>query len=159
MFAGLHDLLLQQPVLVFFLVLSLGYLIGNISVYGISLGSVGGVLIAGLLFGNLGYTMYPGMQTMGFCAFHILRGLPGRAPILRRVDEQRAEIPLIGTGGRCNRFRAGSHARVCARSGTRYVGGPARWRTHNTPLRWRRHRMRYARGWSMPLRDSPTSRC
>ncbi len=35
MFAGLHELLLLQPVLVFFLVLSLGYLIGNISVAGI----------------------------------------------------------------------------------------------------------------------------
>ena len=57
MFEGMHNFLLGQPVLVFFLVLSLGYLIGNIRVFGISLGSVGGVLIAGLLFGNLGYTM------------------------------------------------------------------------------------------------------
>jgi putative transport protein len=69
MFAGLHDLLLQQPVLVFFLVLSMGYLIGNISVAGINLGSVGGVLIAGLFFGHFGYTMYPAMQTMGFVLF------------------------------------------------------------------------------------------
>lgn len=57
MFEGMHNFLLGRPVLVFFLVLSLGYLIGNIRVFGISLGSVGGVLIAGLLFGNLGYTM------------------------------------------------------------------------------------------------------
>lgn len=55
--------------LVFFLVLSLGYLIGNIRVFGISLGSVGGVLIAGLFFGHFGYTMYPAMQTMGFVLF------------------------------------------------------------------------------------------
>ena len=69
MFAGLHDLLSEQPVLVFFLVLGLGYLIGNIRVFGISLGSVGGVLIAGLFFGHLGYTMYPAMQSMGFILF------------------------------------------------------------------------------------------
>ena len=66
---GVHDFLLQQPVLVFFLVLSLGYLIGNLRFFGMSLGSVGGVLLAGLLFGHLGFSMDSGMQTMGFVLF------------------------------------------------------------------------------------------
>ena len=66
---SLHEFLLQQPVLVFFLVLGLGYMIGNIRFFAISLGSVGGVLIAGLVFGHFGYTMYPGMQSMGFALF------------------------------------------------------------------------------------------
>lgn len=66
---ALHEFLLQQPVLVFFLVLGLGYLIGNIRFFGISLGAVGGVLIAGLVFGHFGYTMYAGMQSMGFALF------------------------------------------------------------------------------------------
>ncbi len=69
MLTALNNLLLQQPVLVFFLVLGLGYFIGGIRVFGINLGSVGGVLIAGLLFGHLGFTMYPVMQTMGFVLF------------------------------------------------------------------------------------------
>ena len=69
MLTTLNNLLQQQPVLVFFLVLGLGYFIGNIRVLGINLGSVGGVLIAGLLFGHLGFTMYPVMQTMGFALF------------------------------------------------------------------------------------------
>lgn len=69
MLTALSNLLLQQPVLVFFLVLGLGYFIGGIRVFGINLGSVGGVLIAGLLFGHLGFTMYPVMQTMGFALF------------------------------------------------------------------------------------------
>lgn len=69
MINAFHEFLLQQPVLVFFLVLSLGYLLGNIRVLGISLGSVGGVLIVGLLFGHLGYSMNPGMQSMGFALF------------------------------------------------------------------------------------------
>jgi putative transport protein len=69
MLATLHEFLLQQPVLVFFLVLSLGYLIGSIRVFGISLGGVGGVLIAGLFFGHYGMTMYAGMQSMGFALF------------------------------------------------------------------------------------------
>ena len=66
---ALHEFLLQQPVLVFFLVLGLGYMIGNIRFFGISLGAVGGVLIAGLVFGHYGYTMYAGMQSLGFALF------------------------------------------------------------------------------------------
>jgi len=69
MLSTLYNYLLQNPILVFFLVLSLGYLIGNISVLGISLGPVGGVLIAGLFFGHFGFTMYTGAQTFGFVLF------------------------------------------------------------------------------------------
>ncbi len=69
MLASAHEFLLNQPVLVFFLVLGLGYLIGNIKVFGIGLGAVGGVLIAGLVFGHFGFTMYAGLQSLGFALF------------------------------------------------------------------------------------------
>jgi len=69
MIAYLTDFFRDQPVLVFFLVLSLGYLVGSIRVAGISLGSVGGVLLVGLLFGHLGFTMHAGAQTFGFAIF------------------------------------------------------------------------------------------
>lgn len=69
MLAYIFEFLRDQPLLVFFLVLSLGYLVGNIRVAGISLGSVGGVLLAGLLFGHLGFTLYAGAQTFGFAIF------------------------------------------------------------------------------------------
>mgnify|MGYP000458782151 FL=1 len=69
MLSTFYSYLLQHSVLVFFLVLSLGYLIGNIRVLGISLGPVGGVLIAGLVFGHYGFTMYSGAQTFGFVLF------------------------------------------------------------------------------------------
>ena len=69
MLTNLYNFMQQQPVLVFFLIISLGYLIGNIRVFGISLGSVGGVLLAGLLFGHYGFTMYGGIQTFGFAMF------------------------------------------------------------------------------------------
>ena len=69
MWASLYNFMLQQPVLVFFLVLSFGYLIGNFRILGISLGSVGGVLLAGLIFGHLGFSMYAGIQTFGFALF------------------------------------------------------------------------------------------
>jgi putative transport protein len=67
--AYIIEFLRGQPVLVFFLVLSLGYLVGNIRVAGISLGSVGGVLLVGLLFGHLGFSMHSGAQTFGFAIF------------------------------------------------------------------------------------------
>lgn len=69
MLSILFDYLQQHPVLVFFLVLSLGYLIGNIRLFGISLGPVGGVLVAGLFFGHFGFSMYGGAQTFGFVLF------------------------------------------------------------------------------------------
>lgn len=69
MLTTVYNYLLQHPVLVFFLVLSFGYLIGNIKALGISLGPVGGVLIAGLVFGHFGFKMYPAAQTFGFVLF------------------------------------------------------------------------------------------
>ncbi len=69
MLASLFNFLQHQPVLVFFLVLSFGYFIGNIRVLGINLGSVGGVLMAGLIFGHLGFDMYVGIQSFGFALF------------------------------------------------------------------------------------------
>lgn len=69
MLASFHEYLLGQPVLTLFLVLGCGYLIGNIKVFGISLGAVGGVLLAGLVFGHFGFSMNPGAQTFGFVLF------------------------------------------------------------------------------------------
>ena len=66
MLANFTEFLRDQPVLVFFLVLSLGYMVGNIKVAGISLGSVGGVLLVGLFLGHLGFTMQAGVQSFGF---------------------------------------------------------------------------------------------
>lgn len=65
----LFNYLQQNPVLVFFITLSLGYLIGRVSLLGINLGPVGGVLIAGLIFGHFGFTSYGAGQTFGFVLF------------------------------------------------------------------------------------------
>jgi putative transport protein len=69
MLTNLYNFMQQEPVLLFFLVLGLGYLIGNFRVFGISLGSVGGVLLSGLIFGHLGFSMYAGIQSFGFALF------------------------------------------------------------------------------------------
>ena len=65
----LLEFLHNQPVAAFFLVLSLGYLVGRVGIAGISLGPAGGVLLAGLLFGHYGFTMNPAIQTLGFAMF------------------------------------------------------------------------------------------
>ena len=54
-----------QPVLLLFLVIGLGYLIGNIRVRGISLGPVAGVLFVGLVLGHYGYRLSPDAQALG----------------------------------------------------------------------------------------------
>ncbi len=67
--SGLYQFLQAQPVLLLFLVLGLGYLIGNVKVFGTGLGAVGGVLLAGLIFGHFGFTLNTGAQTFGFVLF------------------------------------------------------------------------------------------
>ena len=63
------DNLGHNPVLLLFLLLGLGYLIGNVRIGGFSLGSVAGVLFAGLFFGHFGLRMNPGAQAVGFALF------------------------------------------------------------------------------------------
>jgi len=63
------EFLRVQPVLLIFLVLGLGYLIGDLRLFGMSLGSAGGVLLAGLAFGHFGLTAAPNVQSFGFALF------------------------------------------------------------------------------------------
>ncbi len=69
MSSQLFHLLQKQPVLTLFLILGIGYLIGGLKIKGFSLGSVAGVLFAGLFFGHFGFKMSPGAQSVGFALF------------------------------------------------------------------------------------------
>ncbi|MGI9536944.1 MAG: aspartate:alanine exchanger family transporter [Desulfocapsaceae bacterium] len=69
LFMRLIELMRQQHVLMLFLILGLGYLIGNIRVGSFSLGPVAGVLFAGLFFGYFGFRITPGAQSVGFALF------------------------------------------------------------------------------------------
>ena len=51
----LFDLAHQNVTLLLFLVIGIGYLIGNFKVGGISAGNTTGVLLAGMLFGHFGF--------------------------------------------------------------------------------------------------------
>ncbi len=59
----------QNPVLPLFLILGLGYVIGNFRIGSFSFGSVAGVLFAGIFFGHFGLRMNPGAQAVGFALF------------------------------------------------------------------------------------------
>lgn len=69
MFEQSLEFLRAQPVLAFWLVIALGYLLGRIEVGGIGLGAPGGVLMAGLVFGHYGFTFSPSVQAFGFALF------------------------------------------------------------------------------------------
>ena len=69
MVSAMYDFLQEQPILLLFLVLGVGHVIGSVKVFGISLGAVGGVLLAGLVFGHFGFVISPTAQTFGFVLF------------------------------------------------------------------------------------------
>ena len=65
----LRDLISGDPVLLLFLVLGIGYLIGGVRFGSFELGPVAGVLLAGLLLGNFGFEGSPAIQSFGFVLF------------------------------------------------------------------------------------------
>lgn len=76
-----------QKTMAFFLVLGIGYLIGNIRLGSFSLGSVAGVLFAGLIFGYYGFRMTSAAQMAGFALFIFSVGYqagPGFVAVLKQ---------------------------------------------------------------------------
>lgn len=63
------DLLKNHPELVLFVLLAMSYLIGRIKIGRLKLGAPPGMLIAGLILGALGFTVFPGIQTIGLFLF------------------------------------------------------------------------------------------
>lgn len=68
-FLRLIETLRTQPVLTLFLILGMGYLIGNIRIGSFSLGPVAGVLFAGLFLGHFDFRISAGAQSVGFALF------------------------------------------------------------------------------------------
>ena len=52
-----------------FLVIGLGYLLGQVKIKGFEFGTVAGVLVVGLIFGQFDYEISPVLQTLGFTLF------------------------------------------------------------------------------------------
>ncbi len=69
MYDLIYDLFSGNPVLLLFLVLGIGFIIGGIRFGSFQLGSVMGVLLAGLVLGHLGFESNPAIQSFGFVLF------------------------------------------------------------------------------------------
>jgi putative transport protein len=65
----MYEIFKNDPVVLLFLVLAIGFLIGNIKVGSFQLGSVAGVLLAGLALGHFGFESNPSIQSFGFVLF------------------------------------------------------------------------------------------
>lgn len=77
----------SHAAIVFFLVLGIGYLIGNLRIGSFSFGSVAGVLFAGLIFGYFGFRITPAAQMTGFALFIFSVGYqagPGFVAVLKQ---------------------------------------------------------------------------
>jgi len=64
-----YKILAENPVLVLFLIIGSGYLLGRIKIAGIEMGPVIGVLLVGLCFGHWGFTFNASTSTFGFTLF------------------------------------------------------------------------------------------
>jgi putative transport protein len=71
----LFQVIKDNGLILLFLVIGLGYLIGNARVFGIPIGATIGVLLVGLFFGHHGLTMSPAVGTFGFALFIFSVGL------------------------------------------------------------------------------------
>ena len=66
---NVFDLLAENALLLIFTVIGLGYLVGNTRIAGIQAGPVIGVLLVGLVFGHLGFSVPAGASSFGFALF------------------------------------------------------------------------------------------
>ena len=59
----------NNPTSLLFLVIGLGYLLGQVRIKGFEVGTVAGVLLVGLIFGQFDYEISPAVQSLGFTLF------------------------------------------------------------------------------------------
>jgi putative transport protein len=71
----LFEIAKQNLTMLVFLIIGIGYLIGNIRIAGISAGNTTGVLLAGMLFGHFGFPDLAGAASFGFALFIFSVGL------------------------------------------------------------------------------------
>ena len=62
----LYTIISENPILLLFVVLALGFMIGKIRLGGIKAGSTIGVLLAGLVFGHFGFSIDPVIGSIGW---------------------------------------------------------------------------------------------
>jgi len=92
------ELLQAQPGMVLFLILGIGYILGNLKLFGFSFGPVAGVLFVGLVFGNFGFRISSGAQMVGFALFIFSVGYqagPGFIAVLKKDGFKYLALSLV----------------------------------------------------------------
>ena len=69
MFENILDILKSNPQVVVFLAIAIGYFIGRLKIFGFSMGSTAGVLIAALVLGQMDINVPPLLKAVGFALF------------------------------------------------------------------------------------------
>jgi putative transport protein len=78
----------QQPVIVLFLILGLGYVVGRVRIAGFALGPIAGTLLISLVLGNFGYRISEGAQSVGFALFIFSVGYQAGPRFLHALKSQ-----------------------------------------------------------------------
>src|ERR1700677_154054 len=65
----LYDILRQYPELAVFLTIAIGFYVGRLKIAGCTIGSVTGVLLTGLLIGQVGIPISPAIKSIFFLLF------------------------------------------------------------------------------------------
>jgi putative transport protein len=93
--ASLISGLAAQPAVALFLILGVGYLIGNIKLFGFRLGPTTGVLLVGLLFGGQQLAIPPQTQSIGFILFIYCVGLQAGPQFFGAFREEGGKFLLL----------------------------------------------------------------
>lgn len=73
----LHQLLTREPLLALFITIALGYWVGKIKIRGFVLGGIAGTLLIGVIVGQLGIEINPGIKAIFFALFIYAVGFQG----------------------------------------------------------------------------------
>ena len=97
--------LLNNPLMTIFLVGALGYLVGSVSIKGISLGTAG-VLLVALVFGHFGFTINSAVRNIGLVLFVCSVGFIAGPKFFRNMKQNFKSYCLLGaviilSGGLC----------------------------------------------------------
>ncbi|WP_349237088.1 TrkA C-terminal domain-containing protein [Bacillus sp. REN3] len=87
--------LLEEPLILLFVILFLGSMVGEIKIRGLSLGT-SGVLLAAMVFGHFGYEVSPVIQQLGLGLFIVAVGLQAGPRFFRMMKSSGAVFGIIG---------------------------------------------------------------
>ena len=102
----LHNLFAAEPLLALFLTLCLGYLVGRLKVGSFTLGGVAGTLLVGVVIGQLGVNIDPGIKAIFFALFIYAVGFQGGPQFFhalnrRSLNQLASSFVMCATGLLC----------------------------------------------------------